>query len=149
MFYVRSSAIGIDCSEPWTGKSREKYISYCPSSSGQYQVARVTTANLVWRWSVLLVHREVNMVGFFDDEEIYDWTFWFSRSCLVVAYCNRACAVQMYKALSVRCQRCTKKKKNKKKITLRCMYYIPLYRNTQHYATLNYSVKTSLRAGGT
>ena len=28
----------------------------------------------------------------------------------------------MYKALSVQCQRCTKKKKNKKKkITLRCM----------------------------
>ena len=33
--------------------------------------------------------------------------FWFSRSCVVAAYCNRACAVQMYKALSVRCQRCT------------------------------------------
>ena len=56
-------------------------------------------------------------------------------------------AVQMYKALSVRCQRCTKKKKNKKNITLRCMvigtfavqflHYIPLYRNTQQYATLN------------
>ena len=56
----------------------------------------------------------------------------------------------MYKALSVRCQRCTKKKKNKK-ITHRCMvtgtcavkclHYIPLYRNTQHYATLNCSVK--------
>ena len=31
----------------------------------------------------------------------------------------------MYKALSARCQRCTKKKKNKKKITLRYMvvYY--------------------------
>ena len=29
-----------------------------------------------------------------------------------------ACAVKMYKALSVRCQRCTKKKKNKKQITL-------------------------------
>ena len=52
----------------------------------------------------------------------------------------------MYKALSVRCQRCTKKK-----ITLRCMVigtyavqflrYIPLYRNTKHYATLNCSVK--------
>ena len=58
----------------------------------------------------------------------------------------------MYKALSVRCQRCMKKKKkNKKKITLHCMVigtcavqflrYIPLYRNTQHYATLNCSVK--------
>ena len=78
---------------------------------------------------------------------------------VVVAYCNRACAVQMYKALSVRCQRCTKKKKNKKKITLRCMvigtcavqflHYISLYRSTQDYATLNCSVKTSLRAGGT
>ena len=70
----------------------------------------------------------------------------------------------MYKALSVRCQRCTKKK-NKKKITLRCMvtgtcavqflHYIPLYRITQHYATLNFSVQTSLYslyslcAGGT
>ena len=53
----------------------------------------------------------------------------------------------MYKALSVRCQPCTKKKKN----TLRCivigacavrfLHYIPLYRNTQHYATLNCSVK--------
>ena len=61
-----------------------------------------------------------------------------------------ACAVQMYKALSVRCQRCTKKKQ-KKKITLRCMvigtcavqflHYIPLYHNTLHYATLNCSVK--------
>ena len=60
----------------------------------------------------------------------------------------------MYKALSVRCQRCTKKKK----ITLRCMVigtcavqflrYFPLYRNTQHYATLTCSVKMSLRAGG-
>ena len=27
--------------------------------------------------------------------------------------------------------------------------YIPLYRDTQHYTTLNCSVKTSLRAGGT
>ena len=64
----------------------------------------------------------------------------------------------MYKGLSVRCQRCTKKKKNKK-ITLRCivigaravqfLHYIPLYRNTQHYATLNYGVKSSLRALGT
>ena len=53
----------------------------------------------------------------------------------------------------------TKKKKNKKKITLRCMvigtcavqflHYIPLYRNTQHYATHNCSVKTSLHAGCT
>ena len=44
-------------------------------------------------------------------------------------------------------------------ITLRCMdvgtcavqflHYSPLYRNTQHYATLNWSVKPSLRAGGT
>ena len=60
----------------------------------------------------------------------------------------------MYKALSVRCERCTKKKTNKKNITLRCMvigtravqflHYIPLYRNTQHYATLNCSVKTIL-----
>ena len=76
-----------------------------------------------------------------------------------VTYCNRACAVQMYKALSVRLQRCTKEKKNKKKITLRCMvigtcavqclHYIPLYLNTQHYTTLNCSVKSSLRAGGT
>ena len=84
--------------------------------------------------------------------------FWFSRSCVVVAYCNRACAVQIYKALSVWCQRCMKKK-NKKKITLRCMvigkcaveflHYIPLYRNTQHCATLNCSVKTRLRVGGT
>ena len=42
------------------------------------------------------------------------------------------------------CQLCTKKKKNKKKITLRCivigvcavqfLHYIPLYRNIQHYA---------------
>ena len=57
----------------------------------------------------------------------------------------------MYKASSVRCQRCTKKKKNKKKIMLRCiiitacaiqfLHYIPLYRNIQHYATLNCSVK--------
>ena len=57
----------------------------------------------------------------------------------------------MYKALSIRCQRCTKKKKNKKKIVLRFMaigafavqflHYIPLYRNTQHCATLNCSVK--------
>ena len=29
------------------------------------------------------------------------------------------------------------------------LHYIPLYRNTQHHATLNRSVKTSLRAGGT
>ena len=60
----------------------------------------------------------------------------------------------MYKALSVGSQRCTKKK-----ITLRCMvigtcavqflHEIPLYRNTQHYATLNCSVKASLRVGGT
>ena len=74
--------------------------------------------------------------------------------CVVVAYYNRACAVQMYKALSVRCF--TKKKK---KITLRCvvigtcavqfLHYIPLFRNTQYYATLNCSVKASLRAGGT
>ena len=45
------------------------------------------------------------------------------------------------------------------KITLRCMvigtctvqflHHINLYRNTQHYATLNCSVKTSLRAGST
>ena len=65
----------------------------------------------------------------------YFWPFWFSRSCVVAAYCNRACTVQMYKALSVRFQRCTKKK-NKKKIMLRCMvigtcavqflHYIPL-----------------------
>ena len=63
----------------------------------------------------------------------------------------------MYKALSVRCQRCTKKKK--KKIMLRCMvigtcavqflHYIDLYRNTQHYATLNCSVNAGSRAGGT
>ena len=53
----------------------------------------------------------------------------------------------MYKALSVWCQRCTKKKKNKNKITLRCivigtcavqfLHYIPLYRNTQHYASVS------------
>ena len=71
----------------------------------------------------------------------------FSILCSIsVWYCNRACAVQMYKALLVRCQRCTKKK-----ITLRytvigtCavqfLHYLPLYRNTQHYATLNCSVK--------
>ena len=82
--------------------------------------------------------------------------FWFSRSCVVVVYCNRACAVQMYKALSVRCQRCTTKKK---KITLRCivigacavqfLHYVPLYRNTQHYATLYCSIKTRLCSGGT
>ena len=52
----------------------------------------------------------------------------------------------MYKAFSVRCQRCTNKK-----ITLRCivigacavqfLLYIPQYRNTQHYATLKCSVK--------
>ena len=58
----------------------------------------------------------------------------------------------MYKALLVRCQRCTKKKKrNKKKIMLRCivigacavqfLHYVPLYRNTQLYATLNCSIK--------
>ena len=52
--------------------------------------------------------------------------FDFLDLCVVVAYCNRACAVQMYKALSVRCQCCTKKKKNKKKITLRCMVIKPL-----------------------
>ena len=61
-------------------------------------------------------------------------------------------------SMSVRCQRCTEKKKNKK-IRLRCivigacavqiLHYIPLYRHTQHYATLNCSVKMSLRAGGT
>ena len=83
--------------------------------------------------------------------------FWFSQSCVVVAYCNKACAVQMYKAFLVRCQCCTKKKKkkkkkkNKKKITLRCMvigacavqflHYIPLYRNTKHHAILNCSAK--------
>ena len=65
----------------------------------------------------------------------------------------------MYKALSVGCYRCTKKKKNKKKIVLRCMaigacavqflHFISLSRNTQHCATLNSSEKTSLRAGGT
>ena len=65
----------------------------------------------------------------------------------------------MYKALSVRCQRFTKKKKNKKNIMLRCMaigacavqflHYIRLYRKTQHYATLNCRVNMSLRAGGT
>ena len=65
----------------------------------------------------------------------------------------------MNKALLARYQRYTKKKKNKKKITLRCMVIgtcagqffncIPLYRNKKHYATLNRSVKTSLRAGGT
>ena len=70
-----------------------------------------------------------------------------------------ACAVQMYKALSARCQSCTNKKKNKKKITLRCivigayavqfLHCIPVYRNIQHYATLNCSTKTSLRSGGT
>ena len=71
----------------------------------------------------------------------YFQPFLFSRSCVVVAYCNRACAVKMYKALSVRSQRCTKKKNNKK-IMLRCMvigtcavqfsHCIHLYRNTQH-----------------
>ena len=29
------------------------------------------------------------------------------------------------------------------------LHYIPLYRNAQHYATLNCSGKTRLRAGGT
>ena len=63
-----------------------------------------------------------------------------------------ACVVQMYKALSVRCQRCAKKKKNKKKITLRCIVIgacavqfsrdIPLYCKIKHYASLNCSVKT-------
>ena len=82
--------------------------------------------------------------------------FWFSRSCVVVAYRNRACAVQMYKALSVRCQLYTKKNK---KIMLRCivigacavkfLHYVPPYRNKQHYATLNCSIKTRLCAGGT
>ena len=33
--------------------------------------------------------------------------------------------------------------------TVQFLHYIPLYRNTQHYATLNCSVKTCLRAGGT
>ena len=57
----------------------------------------------------------------------------------------------------VRCQRYTKK--NKKKIMLHCivigacavqfLYYVPLYRNTQHYATLNCRIKTRLCAGGT
>ena len=51
----------------------------------------------------------------------------------------------------VRCQRCTKKK-TKKKIMLRCividacavqfLHYVPLYRNTQHCATINCSIKT-------
>ena len=41
--------------------------------------------------------------------------FWFSRSCVVVAFCNRR------SLLSLQWQRSTKKKKNKKKITLRCM----------------------------
>ena len=65
----------------------------------------------------------------------------------------------MYKALSVRCQRCTKKKKNEKKIMLCCivigacavqfLHYVTLYRNIQHYATLNCSIKSRLCAGGT
>ena len=75
--------------------------------------------------------------------------FWFSRSYVVVAYCNRRIRSSNVPALSVRCERCTKNKK--KKITLRCivigtcavqfLHYIPLYRNTQHYATLNCSAK--------
>ena len=73
--------------------------------------------------------------------------FWFSRSRVVVACFNRACAVQMHKALSVRCQGCAKNKN----IMLRCivigacavqfLHYVPLYRNTQHYATLYCSIK--------
>ena len=48
--------------------------------------------------------------------------FWISRFCVVVAYCNRrmrSSNVQGF--VGTRCQRCTKKKKNKKKITLRCI----------------------------
>ena len=51
------------------------------------------------------------------------------------------------------------KEEDKMKITLcgmvigtcavQFLHYIPLYRNTQNYSTLNCSVKTSLRAGGT
>ena len=51
----------------------------------------------------------------------------------------------MYKALSVRCQRCMVIGA----CAVRFLHYIPLYRNTQHYASLNSSVKMSLRAGGT
>ena len=32
---------------------------------------------------------------------------------------------------------------------LQFLHYVLLYRNTQHYVTLNCSVKPSLRAGGT
>ena len=55
---------------------------------------------------------------------------------------------------------CTKKKnKKKKKVMLRCivigtcavkfLHYVSLYRNTQHYTTLNCSIKTRLCTGGT
>ena len=64
-----------------------------------------------------IVTTGINELKFRD----YFQPFWFSRSCVVVAYCNRACAVQMYKALSVRCQRYTKKKKDKKTIVLLCI----------------------------
>ena len=60
---------------------------------------------------------------------------------------------------TVRSQRCTKKKKNTKKILLRCivigacavqfLHYVPLYHNTQHYTNLNCSLKTRSCAGGT
>ena len=84
-------------------------------------------------------------------------TWHFANTSGNFGYLDLAWAVQMYKALSVRCQRCTKK--NKKKITLRCfvisacavpfLHYVPLYRNTQYSATLNCSIKTRLCAGGT
>ena len=111
-------------------------------------------SNLIWKGRNCRDYRPSHLT--FRE---YFRPFLFSRSCVVEAYCNGACAVQMYKALSVRCQRCMKQKKNKKKIMLRCMvigacavqflHYIRLYSNTKHYATLNCSVKTSLRAGGT
>ena len=87
--------------------------------------------------------------------------FWFSRSCVVVAYCNRrihSSNVQGFVS-TVPTLYETKKKKNRKKIMLRSiaigacavqfLHYVPLYRNPQHYATLKYSIKTRLCAGDT
>ena len=51
----------------------------------------------------------------------------------------------MYKALTVRFQRCMVIGAR----AVQFLHYIPLYRNTQHYATLNCSVKTSIASATT
>ena len=71
--------------------------------------------------------------------------FWFSRSCVVVAYCNRRMRSSNVQGFASMVPTLYKEEEGCIVIGARAvqfLHYVPLYRNTQHYTTLNCSIKT-------